>query len=65
MFVIVVCGGPNDGERVDRNGWISYGAVPPLKFDDLADAQEWIETRDAAVNRGDFGHGARLAIDEI
>jgi hypothetical protein len=65
MFVIVICGGPNDGDRISTDGWASGGAVPPYKFDDYADAQEFIESKQAALVRGDFGAGATLAIDEI
>ena len=65
MFVVVVCGGPLDGERIDTDGWVSFGATPTYKFESIADAQEFIESRQARVACGEFGHGATLVIDEI
>ena len=68
MFVLVVCGGPNDGERIDRDGWVSHGAVPPAKFDDLSEAMEAVEhiKSNGFLARGDFGPGVTdLAIDEL
>ena len=65
MFKVVVCGGPYDGECIDTDGGISYGVVPVYRFTDYADAQDFIDSRDGAINRGDFGIGATLGIDEI
>jgi len=65
MFVVIVCGGHDDGESISVSGQVEYGASPAYKFDTYADAQEFIESRQPAVNRGEFGVGASLGIDEI
>lgn len=65
MFVIVECGGPNDGERIGKDGWPTFGTESPYLFNDYADAQDYIMSHDWRVNRGDFGVGASLSIDEI
>lgn len=62
MFVIVVEGGPFDGKLIDQEGEVSSGVLAPLEIEDLADAQDWIERN---LERGDFGPGASLIIDEI
>lgn len=64
MFVVVVCGGPYDGEKIDIDGWCSFGATPVYKFDDYSDAQEFIMSRQARLRNGDYGKGATLWIDE-
>jgi hypothetical protein len=65
MFVVVICGGPDDGEKIGLSGWPTYGVEPPYKFENYSDAQEFIEGRTARVNDGDYGKGATLNIDEI
>ena len=60
MFVIVVVGGIHDGKKIDRNGELGHG-VAPLEFEDLADAQDWIE-RNLHLDFG--GSEATLEIDE-
>jgi hypothetical protein len=65
MFVVVVCGGPYDGEKVGKDGWVAFYPDPVYRFSDYADAQEFIESRSARVDDGDYGVGAKLAIDEI
>lgn len=65
MFKVIVCGGRYDGDYIDTDGWHSSGGTPIYRFTDYADAQEFIDSRDGAINRGDFGVGATLNIDEI
>jgi hypothetical protein len=65
MFKVVVCGGQYDGEVIGDNGWISFSATPTYRFDNYADAQEFIESRAGRIADGDYGIGASLAIDEI
>jgi len=65
MFVVVVCGGPNDGERIGKDGWPTFRVDPPYLFDDYSDAQEFIMGRQARLADGDYGVGATLGIDEM
>jgi hypothetical protein len=65
MFVVIVCGGPYDGDYIGKDGWIAFHPDAPYKFQDLADAQEFIDSRLARVADGDYGVGAHLGIDEI
>jgi len=64
MFKLVICGGPHDGDCVSIDGFPSCGAVPVARFDNYADAQDWVERSQWKVDCGDFGPGASLAIDE-
>lgn len=65
MFVVTVCGGQHDGERIGKDGWIAFYPDPPYGFDNYADAQEFILGRQARVADGDYGVGAALGIDEM
>ena len=63
MFKVVVCGGIYDGEPVCITGSVSQGKEPVYRFEDYADAQEFIENAQEALAQGDFGEGAALGID--
>ena len=65
MFCVVVCGGQYDGERIGADGWVAFYPDPAYRFDNYADAQEFILGRQARIADGDYGVGATLAIDEI
>jgi len=65
MFVVVICGGCWDGERIGKDGWPVFDIEPPYMFDDYADAQDWIMGRQARLADGDYGVGATLGIDEM
>lgn len=75
MFVVKVSGGFYDGQTVLQDGWIPFFANPQelsrlfgltvAKFDDLADAQDFVTDKDNRVRAGDYGTGATLVIDEI
>lgn len=65
MFVVVVCGGPWDGEQIGTDGWPTFNASPSYRFSDISDAQDFITGRSARVADGDYGIGAYLGIDEI
>lgn len=75
MFVVKVDGGLYDGQTVLTDGWIPFYANPMelsrlfnltiARFDDLADAQDFVISRSNQVRAGDYGTGANLVIDEI
>jgi hypothetical protein len=74
MFVVKVNGGLYDGQTILTDGWIPFSAstsqmmslgLSIAKFDDLADAQDFVVNQDSRVRHGDYGIGAELVIDEI
>jgi hypothetical protein len=74
MFVVKVNGGLYDGQTILTDGWIPFSAstsqmmslgLSIAKFDDLADAQDFVMNQDGRVRHGDYGIGAELVIDEI
>ena len=75
MFIVKVSGGLYDGQTILSDGWISFQARPnqlsrvlglvTAKFDDLADAQDFIVSRFDLVQSGAYGVGASLVIDEV
>lgn len=75
MFVIRVEGGFYNGQTILSDGWIPFFANPKellkhfgitiAKFEDLADAQDFIMDKDSRVRRGDYGIGASLVIAEV
>ena len=74
MFTVKVNGGYYHGQTVLSDGWIPFFANPMelsrlfglsiAKFDDLADAQDFVVRKQNSVSAGDYGIGATLVIDE-
>lgn len=74
MFIVKVDGGFYHGQTILSDGWIPFFSDPKdllkhfgiviAKFEDLADAQDFIIDRDSRVRRGDYGIGASLVIEE-
>ncbi len=75
MFVVKVSGGLYDGQNIMTDGWIPFLTSPSeltrlfglttAKFDDLADAQDFVVSRYDMVQSGDYGVGATLVIEEM
>lgn len=75
MFVVKVIDGLYDGQTILSDGWIPFSANPKelsrhfgLKtavFDDLSDAQGFVINNAGRVQRGYYGVGASLIIEEI
>ena len=74
MFIVKVNGGFYDGQTILTDGWIPFRAstkqmmmlgLSVAKFDDLADAQDFVISRENHTRAGDYGVGASLVVDEI
>lgn len=74
MFVVKVVGGFYDGQTILTDGWIPFRAstsqmmrlgLSIAQFDDLADAQDFVVSKNDSVHRGDYGVGATLEVDEV
>lgn len=74
MFIVKVDGGFYDGQTILTDGWIPFRAsssqmmllgLSIAKFDDLADAQDFVASRENHVMTGHYGVGASLVVDEI
>lgn len=74
MFVVKVVGGFYDGQTILTDGWIPFRAstsqmmelgLSTAKFEDLADAQDFIISQESRVISGLYGIGASLVVDEM
>ncbi len=67
-YILVVCGGRCNGERLDAYGQVSYGSGSLMTFGTYADAAEYAASALAAckLSQGEFGTGAvSLSVDEV